>query len=445
MTPYTITFGTSGIRCHENKPPLITPYICALGTALSKMIFHHGYPPRVVIGWDTRHSSETIAANLARTLGERITLETIGCAPTPTVALLAQNKADYAGGVIITASHNKSPDNGIKLVGQWASCITDAQSIKQLQKDFDSALLHDCLTHTNDFCDTSNHTSSINHYVDQLRNQFTPNFLHNKRIVIDPANGAASNCVTPIFKSYGAQVYVINNKPNGLNINDQSGATSLSSLKAAVQSCNAHFGIAFDGDADRVVLVNAQGIVKDGDDILALLASHPLVKQEQSLVGTILSSRALEQHLSKEHGITLLRSDVGEEALFKLQHQKSVTFGAEPSGHVVSTNWMPTSDGIYAALQVLDLACNQNNISLETFKRVKPASLAMPVTKKDPLTQDPYLSIIQQHDSEFGSMRTIVRYSGTENVLRIFVEADEHDAASDAAQQLYTKLHRAMQ
>jgi phosphoglucosamine mutase len=268
--------------------------------------------------------------------------------------------------------------------------------------------------------------------------------LRGLTIVVDAAHGATYRTAPRIFKKLGAQVIMIHNKPNGYNINEACGAVHPESLQQAVIVHGADIGFAFDGDGDRITAVNALGEIKNGDDILALLSEHPAYKQCTTIVGTIMSNCGLEQFLQKQQK-NLIRTPVGDKYIAQKLIEEQVMLGGEPSGHIICNDILSTGDGVLAALRVVESMLFNNNPLLTTFTKYPSMLTSIATEHKPDLTQEPYAIIIRDAQQALPHGRIIVRYSGTEPVLRVMVEAATHELVEHHANSLTLQLKNVLQ
>ena len=268
---------------------------------------------------------------------------------------------------------------------------------------------------------------------------FAPDMLSELTIVLDCANGATSFLAPKIFTLLGAKVHTLNASPNGRNINFRCGSTDPKTLQNTVIENNADIGIAFDGDGDRVVIVDMNGNVKNGDDILSILMNNKRYKGASGLVGTIMSNMGL-QNLVEKNNQTFYRTAVGDKYVIRKLKDENLQLGGEPSGHIIMGDYLFTGDGIYAALKVLETIIQTNNWACTTFVHTPNRLINVPIKNRKSLTDGPLADIIHQHEQNLPEGRILVRYSGTEPLLRVMVESDDGQVAHNAAEQLATIL-----
>jgi len=432
-------FGTDGIRgAVATSYYLSAPFLHRLGVALVQWArTKQNEAPVFVIGNDTRASSESILYALSYGIMKAggICFKA-GIMPSPALQHMVSTQSHYYHyGIMITASHNTATDNGIKLMSKQGKLLTADQEI-----------IIEFIRHVPAFtqCPTNltiphipqHHAHS---YVTQLSTLFPANMLHGMHIVLDCAHGATYRTAPLVFQSCGATVTVIGNEPTGYNINEKYGSTAPAKLQEAVVALNATFGFAFDGDGDRVVAINSSGQIFNGDAILALISTHPRFATQKTLVGTVMTNSGLSLWLATQHK-KLIRSNLGDAAVERIMRAHNAELGGEPSGHIIIRSHLPSADGIYAALYVAHTARLTNRLNLHTFTPLAQTTINLPAKIIQSLTAEPFASIIQAHEQAFLPGRSIIRYSGTEPVLRITTEHWDAQAAQEASEQIAQKL-----
>jgi len=429
-------FGTDGVREKVGKSLLTNENLPKLGYAVGQQIIEkHGPHASVLFGHDTRISSSFIKTTLqSGLLLHPLTVVDAGVLPTPAVCRLVHQNKTFKAGIIITASHNKYHDNGIKIV--------DDQGAKN--KEYTCAIeqFFSTVPETYDYSSLGNLNiwpEGADQYTSNLCSLFPPQFLKKSTIVIDCANGAFSHIAPQVFEKLGATVIPIHNNPNGTNINDNCGSLHPADLIASIQKNNANIGFGFDGDGDRIIVITKDGIQKDGDDILALLLQHPHYTNQQAVVGTIVSNEGLATWLATQNK-ELIRAGVGEPLVVEQLKQHKLVLGGEPSGHIILNNYLGSSDALFTALRLCEVIIQTDNWNCTTFDRYPQISLTIPVSNKIPLDQQPLARIIAQADSQLPHGRLIVRYSGTENILRITTEDKNKEQAHHVAHTLAEKV-----
>lgn len=439
-------FGTDGVRGHVGQFPMTANFALKLGYAAGKVLAASG-TKEVLIGKDTRSSGYMLESAMeAGFSAAGVNVALVGVLPTPGIAYLTSTfRAD--AGVVISASHNPFYDNGIKLFSNSGTKLTDAQ-----QADIE-VLLAQLLEQKEIPSDPARmgKVRRINdaqgRYVEFCKGTFPGNMsLSGLKIVVDCAHGAAYQVAPAVYQELGAEVVVINAKPDGININDKCGATHLKPLQQAVLAHQADLGIALDGDADRVMMVDAIGNVVDGDQILYILANAALSagkmdKQGQRLgvVGTLMSNLGLELAL-KAMNIPFVRAKVGDRYVVEQLHANGWQLGGENSGHILSLEHATTGDGIVASLQVLKAICESGSslASLYEGMTMLPQVLInvrLPSGDVDTiLASNLVTNIVSVAEQTLGqSGRVLLRKSGTEPLIRVMVEGvDPHQTQVQA-------------
>ncbi len=436
-------FGTDGIRGQANRYPITPEIALQVGKAIGHVFKATGHGSRrAVIGKDTRLSGymlETALTSGLVSMGMDVLL--VGPVPTPAVAHLARSMAADVG-LMLTASHNPSDDNGIKIFGRDGFKVSDdiedeiARHVgtKQLTSDH---IRSDQLGKAYRIDDARGR------YIEFAKSSIKNQDLVGLKIVLDCANGAAYSMAPLIFKELGAQVTKIFTEPDGYNINNGCGALHPEAAGKLVVEQHANIGIAFDGDADRVIFTDAAGRVIDGDRILALCAidfkaRHVLARD--TLVATTMSNLGLHEAMHR-HGIRVDVTDVGDRQVIDRMRREGFNVGGEKSGHVIFMDYATTGDGIITALQVLKLMKVQG-ASLrdlaDCMSEYPQTLVSLPVKTKKPLDTLPTLTrAIAAGTTALGhDGRLIVRYSGTENKIRLLVEAKTQQAVAHWIQEL---------
>jgi phosphoglucosamine mutase len=423
-------FGTDGIRGQANRYPITPEVALQVGKAIGHVYQATGHGSRrAVIGKDTRLSGymlETALTSGLVSMGMDVLL--VGPVPTPAVAHLVRSMAADVG-LMLTASHNPSDDNGIKIFGRDGFKISD---------EIEEAITRHVITQEL----TSDHIRSDQigkaHRIDDARGryiEFAKSAIRNQdlvglKVVLDCANGAAYQIAPYIFRELGAQVTKLAVDPDGYNINTKCGALHPEAAAEAVAAKHADVGVAFDGDADRVIFIDSTGAVVDGDRILALCAVDFKKRNclaRDTLVVTTMTNLGLHEAMHR-HGIKVDVTDVGDRQVIEHMRREGLNVGGEKSGHVIFMDYATTGDGIITALQVLKLM-KQQGASLrdlaDCMTEYPQRLLSLPVKSRVPLTTLPTLSdVIKKGEHELGpDGRMVIRYSGTENKIRLLVEA----------------------
>lgn len=419
-------FGTDGIRGNVASPLFSHESLTALGKAIGKWASrHYTYRPTILIGYDTRYSAQQIKTSLISGLMSLpVDILDAHVIPTPAAAYLLQCMPHVAAAIIISASHNSSADNGIKLFDQKHGKLTHQDEHEITTYYYEQSTTEH---HYNASVLTLNNASHA--YTQHVRTEIlqrTPSTIDmlNCHVVLDVAHGATTQIATELFEACGARVTTLHNTPDGYNINQQCGSTHPKALQRAVVEHKADIGFAFDGDGDRVIAVNRYGELKNGDDLLCLLLDHPDYQTTTSIVGTIMTNGGLQHHLAQRN-ITLLRTPVGDRFIMETLNREKLLLGGEPVGHIILRNHLYTGDGLLVALKVLETIVLTNNWDMTTFIPHAHIEDKIVVQTRHNLTEEPFASIIQHAHHTLSPGRVVVRYSGTEPVLRIAVESDD--------------------
>lgn len=433
----SLEFGTDGIRGNASLFPFTPDALQRLGYSLGLwMQKKYGDNAQLLLGADTRISCSTIKTHLLEGLSSfKIHIVDAGVIPTPALFQLIHYNKKFNCGLMISASHNPYQDNGIKLF--------DAQTGKLTPEDEISIATHFATSHLS-FEKTNPLTIEIwnncqKHYLSILKRFFQENFLKGLKIVLDCAHGATFSFAPTVFEYFGAEILCIGNQPNGKNINDGYGALHSEKVQEKVLRHNAHLGIAFDGDGDRVIMVNHKGEIKDGDDILCMLMQLPEYQNQRAVVGTVMTNSGFEL-IIKNQGRSLLRTSVGDKYVASKMEEENLLLGGETSGHIILKDYLSGGDGIFVALRVISSLQASNNWEMKTFNKMPQIILNVPVTYKHDLKKSPFAEIIDRHQKTISPGRILVRYSGTENLLRIMTEAPNQIDAQEYAQTLAAEL-----
>jgi phosphoglucosamine mutase len=429
-------FGTDGIRGIAGDAPLDPATIFATGLALGHTLRRIEAEPQVILGRDTRESSPWIAATLAAGLrGAGAGVESAGVITTPAVALLARTHGFHAG-VVISASHNPWRDNGIKLFGGDGFKLPDA-----VELEIEEEILRHASTQTAPDPATlpplDDNTAYEEDYIRFLLDCVPELSLRRRsdRIVADCANGAAAAIAPELFRRLGGDVTLLNTAPDGRNINLNCGALHPEFVAAEVAARGANLGVTFDGDADRCMLAGARNNVINGDAILLVAARDLKVRgmlTDDLVVATTMSNMGLEAALRRS-GIRMLRASVGDRYVLEQMQAKNAALGGEQSGHILFPHLATTGDGLLTALVVLDLI-ERTGKSIEELTadlKVYPQTIVnVKVGEKKPLDSIPAVaeSIRVAEEELKDSGRVVIRYSGTEALARVMIEAEDENA-----------------
>ncbi len=422
-------FGTDGIRGVAGKTPLDSATVYAIGLALAHSLGKKAPSPRVLLGMDTRESSEWIAATLTAGLTEGgASVESAGVITTPAVAFLS-HKHGFAAGVVISASHNPWEDNGIKLFGSDGYKLPDAIEVAIEEEIFRQ--LADLKTPGEKLTAPEVNEADRAEYVQFLLAAVQGLSLAGRRIVIDCANGAASSVAPQLFAGLGGEVVITHASPDGRNINENCGALHPEVVAAQVKQCKASMGITFDGDADRALFADENGCVVNGDAIL-LLAGRDLQARglltNSTVVATTMSNMGLEAAL-KRSGIQMLRAAVGDKYVLEQMVATGAALGGEQSGHIIFSGRSTTGDGLLTALLLLDIVHRSGKSLAELVADLKvfpQVIVNVKVREKRPLDGIPAVAAaIRAAETELADTgRVVIRYSGTEALARVMIEAE---------------------
>jgi phosphoglucosamine mutase len=420
-------FGTDGIRGVAGQPPLDRRTVHAVGLALGKDLVDRGHLGEALIGMDTRESGPWIAAELAAGLAARgVRSRFAGVVTTPGVAYLTRSD-QFTAGIMVSASHNPFQDNGIKVFATSGFKLPDAEE-HLIEEEIFRVLPSvvpagaECLTE-----DPGLDHQYLEHLLSSLQ---AP--LKGMKLVLDCGNGAASHLAPDLFRRAGAEVVAIHNQPDGRNINLDCGALHVENLRREVLAQKADGGVAFDGDADRAILVASSGKIVDGDHVLLIAARH--LKAAGHLAGnlvvaTVMSNLGLEKALEAE-GITMLRTPVGDKYVLEEMERRGAVLGGEQSGHVIFREYATTGDGMLTALRVFEIAASSGK-SLDDLTiglDIYPQKLVnVRVRERRALDQMPTVNAeIEACNKGFdGCGRVLVRFSGTEPLARVMVEGPD--------------------
>jgi phosphoglucosamine mutase len=442
-----LDFGTDGIRGEWGRFPFVSDEIEKIGVAISEWYSDKncGKQPSVVICSDTRISCDLIEKSLIKGLSSRVSRVFLaGVLPTPALLKVMLESKRFDIGLVVSASHNLYKDNGVKVFEFPGGKLeeSDENKIIQLYEKLGETKKLGSSQKNKEFCDRKLF-SACKIYEDSVLSRFKPGFLSGRRVVLDLANGATFKVAPEIFKRLGADVEVINSEPNGKNINENCGAVCPEALQKEVVCLKADIGFAFDGDGDRVMATTRSGDLRDGDDILGLLIKSSEFHQQKFVVGTITTNYGLEE-LLEDRGKKLLRTKVGDKFISRCLGEKDLQLGGETSGHVIMASYLNVGDGIYTALKVMQVLDEINDWDFDTFDKMPQIMVNVRVSNRKPLDLHPCKKIIDLHRSRIKSGRMVVRYSGTENLLRVMVEEKSLASAESISQDLANELKLAV-
>ena len=422
-------FGTDGVRGEAGS--FLTAGL-AMRIAMGAGIYfkEHAINNRILIGKDTRISGYMIEnAIVAGLTAIGYDVIQIGPMPTPAIAFITENMRCDAG-IMISASHNSYEDNGIKFFDRFGDKLSSKaeKTIEDICNN--QELINESQTTAKKIGKAKRIDDVIGRYIVQLKNSFPRDLsLHGLRIVLDTANGAGYKVGPTVLEELGADVIVLHDKPNGYNINEGCGALHTKDLSESVVKYRADLGIALDGDADRLVVVDEKGEVVDGDQLLGALGVYlneiGLLKGG-AIVSTVMSNQGLEDYVTKK-ALKLFRSDVGDKHVLEIMKKENINFGGEQSGHVIMHDYAKTGDGLVSALQVLALIINKKQKASEVLRPfpLYPQKLInVNVKIKKPL--DEIVGLDEKLKSlDKKSINHLIRYSGTENKLRVLLECKD--------------------
>jgi len=440
-------FGTDGIRGTANHYPITADLALTLGKAAALVLGNGKNKPVILIGKDTRLSGYMLEYALTAgitSMGADVLL--VGPMPTPAIAHLTKSFAADAG-IMISASHNPAEHNGIKFFDKNGYKLPDKIEEKIEEKVFSNNFKQEHI-----IADKIGKVKRIDdaqgRYIEFAKASIESDSLKGIKMVVDCANGSAYNVAPYIFRELGADVIIINDKPDGLNINKEAGSLYPEKLKEFVLAEKADLGIALDGDADRVIFVNERADIVDGDKIIALIASE--LKKENKLnkntvVTTVMSNIGLDLYL-KEKQIKVVRTKVGDRYVFEEMQKNDYNFGGENSGHLIFLDSSTTGDGTIAALHILDIMKKtKKKLSELTEMKLFPQYLLnICVAEKKPFKEMKNLTEkIKTIESKLGEKgRVLVRYSGTENKVRILVEGKDKKEIKKYAEELSAEFKK---
>ncbi len=419
-------FGTDGVR---GKAGQILSATLAMRLAMAAGIYFrkHSVTNKIIVGKDTRKSGYMIENAIVSGLtAVGYNVRQIGPMPTPAIAFLTEDLRCDAG-IMISASHNPYFDNGVKFFDKRGNKLSE-----KAEQEIEDIYFNDVLINENqalgmDIGSSKRIDDVIGRYIVHIKNSLPKTLtLNNIRVVLDVAHGAAYKVAPIVFSELGADVIVINDEPNGRNINESCGALHPHTLSEYVKKYRADIGFAFDGDADRLVVIDENGEIVDGDKLLGALATHQKERGRLSnsgMVATVMSNQGLEDYLITKD-IQLFRCNVGDKYVLETMQKEGLNFGGEQSGHVILSEYAKTGDGLAAALQVMSYmlikgkkaseVLNPFDLYPQILKNVK-------INKKIPLHDiKGYNELIK--DLKKAHIRPLIRYSGTENLLRILLE-----------------------
>ncbi len=446
MEPTRKLFGTDGVRGVANVYPMTVEMAMSIGQGVAAVLKSHSARHKIMIGKDTRLSGYMLENALVAgicSMGTDVLL--VGPLPTPAIAFLTRNMRADAG-IVISASHNPYEDNGIKIFGKSGFKLPDA-----LEAQVEEYVFH-LQDQTGDaprpvaeaVGRAKRIDDALGRYIIFLKNCFPAEYtLDGLTIAVDCAHGATYKVAPAVLSELGAQLKLIGVEPNGTNINAGVGSLHPERLQEMVRAGQADMGLAFDGDGDRIVMVDEDGELVDGDQIMAICADDMISRgslKQATLVATVMSNLGLELCL-RDRGIRMLRTKVGDRYVVEAMLKGGYNLGGEQSGHLIFLDYNSTGDGVLSALQVLGIMV----LTGKPLKELKSIMTRLPqvlinlrVGKRTPISEVPGLvKAMSQQEERLGERgRILVRYSGTEPLLRIMVEAEDEALMHDVAQAL---------
>jgi phosphoglucosamine mutase len=441
-------FGTDGVRGKAGDF-LDAMTVLKLAQAAGIYFRKHSTTKKILVGKDTRRSGYMIENALVSGLtAVGYDVIQIGPMPTPAIAYLTESMRCDAG-IMISASHNPFEDNGIKFFDNHGNklSVTCEKNIEDIFND--NELMTSAQVTGKDIGASKRIDDVIGRYIVAIKSSFPKDLsLHGLRIVLDCANGAAYKVGPTILEELGADVITINNKPNGFNINENCGAMYPEAVSKLVKEYRADIGLALDGDADRLVVVDDKGEIVDGDKLIGVLCKYlndEKLLKGKACVATVMSNKALEDYLEKDD-IKLFRSNVGDKYVLEIMQDKGINFGGEQSGHIIFSDVAKTGDGLASALQILALVLKSGKKASEVLNpfELYPQILHnMKVIEKIPLDKLEGLEDILKPIRAKG-IRDLIRYSGTENKIRLLLEGKKKKDVEEGMNSLIAFFKKAL-
>lgn len=442
-TPIRKYFGTDGIRGEVGKSLINPEFLLKLGWAVGRVLVSQN-DATVLIGKDTRISGYMLESALQAGLSAAgVNTELLGPMPTPAIAYLTHSVRAEAG-IVISASHNAYPDNGVKFFDKNGFKLSDALEAA-IEAYIDKPLK---TVSCEDLGKAKRMVDAPGRYIEFCKSTFSSDLtLKGLKIVVDSANGAAYQVAPRIFHELGAQVTAISDKPNGFNINQKCGAMDPRKLKKMVLDRRAHLGIALDGDGDRVMLVDHRGEIVDGDEILCILAMAGVEKhRDLGVIGTVMSNGGLEEGLKKQ-GIAFERVSVGDRHILEGLQRKGWVLGGEPSGHIVDLTSTTTGDGIITALQILSIIqrlAQPLHVLKKVMVKYPQMLINVPGCASIDMQRCPTIKkAVIKAEKELDGGRVLLRASGTEPLIRVMVEGRNPTMVREMAKQLASAVQQA--
>lgn len=441
-------FGTDGIRGRANFGNMTAPIAMQVGMAAGRLFRNGGHRHRVIIGKDTRLSGYMIEnAMVAGFTSVGMDVFLVGPMPTPAIALLTRSlRCDL--GVMISASHNPYHDNGIKLFGPDGYKLSDEMEL-EIEAMMDGPMeAH--LAASADLGRAKRVEGEHARYIEFAKRTMPRSMsLAGMRVVLDCANGAAYKVAPAALWELGAEVITIGDKPDGMNINAGCGSTKPKALCDKVRELRADVGIALDGDADRVVMVDEKGSIVQGDQLMAVVAdswSKADKLTQPGMVATVMSNLGLERYLEGQ-GLNLVRTQVGDRYVVEHMRQHGYNVGGEQSGHIILSDFVTTGDGLVSALQILSVVVQEEKPVSEICSRFEPVPQLLKNVKfegESPLQQDHVKEAVEAARVRLGNQgRIVIRPSGTEPLIRVMAEGDDPQLVEELVDNLCETLRKA--
>lgn len=451
---HTKLFGTDGIRGTANQFPMVPDVVVKIGQAIGYLIRTQRLSSssknmKVVIGKDTRLSGYMIEQALASGLNSMgVFVQLVGPLPTPGIGYLTRTMRAVAG-IVISASHNAFQDNGIKIFGPDGFKLDDT-----LEKEIERLVAEDnllsLLPPSKEVGRTKRIEDAQGRYIVHAKSTFPlEHTLEGLRIVLDTAHGASYKVSPAIFEELGAEVIQLGSQPNGTNINDKSGALHPAQISQAVVQYRADVGIGLDGDADRVIMVDEQGKILNGDHIIAICALHMKKKNQlknNTIVVTQMSNFGLEKKM-RELGITTVKTNVGDKYVVEEMRKNNYNLGGEQSGHIIFLDHSTTGDGTVAALNVLSVV-KETGLKMSelsaVFTEMPQVLINCRVRRRQALDEiKGYKELLAEKEKELkGEGRLFIRFSGTEPLIRILVEGPDKNKITAIAEEMASFLEK---
>ncbi len=439
-------FGTDGIRGKVGEPPITADFLLKLGWATGK-VFADERHDFVLVGKDTRISGYMFESALEAGLtAAGVDTHLLGPMPTPGIAYLTRTLRARAG-IVISASHNPYYDNGVKFFSKQGTKLPDDVEQK-IEYYIDSPMT---TVESSKLGKAKRLEDAAGRYIEFCKASIPTRLdFSGMKIVVDCAHGATYHIAPHVFSEVGAEVIVIGAEPNGLNINDECGATKPDKLVATVLAQQADIGIALDGDGDRLVMIDHKGEIVDGDELIYIIAKSRLEAEQMSgpVVGTLMTNLGMEHGL-KQLGINLLRANVGDRYVLEMMSEHKGILGGENSGHIICLDRTTTGDGIIAALQIM-AEMHESGKNLHELKsgmqKYPQVLINVKTTKKvNPDANGAIQKAVRTVEEKLGDKgRVLLRASGTEPLIRVMVEGEQADLVKNYAQELAEDVRKAI-